>query len=207
VQKGDLVLDCFAGTGTTAEAVLDANQQDGVGARFVLVQLPEPLKDDPRRTMADIARDRSVRRAKNLPKDKAEGVRCFSLSDSSFQAPSREFPKRTEGIAEQLQMLVENVKEGRTDEDLLFEVLLKAGFKLTDKIERIKVAGLSVFSVAAGMLLICLEREVTRDCLRRLIDLAPERVVCLDVGFKGNDQLKTNLLLEMRSHGIEFRTV
>jgi adenine-specific DNA-methyltransferase len=207
VQKGDLVLDCFAGTGTTAEAILDANEQDGVGARFVIIQLPEPLKDDPKRTMADLARDRTVRRAKELPKAHSEGVRCFSLSPSSFRAPSREVPKGKEGIAEQLRMLVDNVKDGRTDEDMLFEVLLKAGFKLTDAIERITVAGLGIFSVAQGMLLICLERKLTRECLRGLIALNPERVVCLDVAFKGNDQLKTNLLLEMRSHGIEFRTI
>lgn len=207
VQKGDLVLDCFAGTGTTAEAVLDANEQDGVGARFVLVQLPEPLKEDPKQTMADLARDRAVGRAKELPKAQAEGVRCFILSASSFRAPSGEVPKGTDGLAEQLRMLVENVKDGRTDEDLLFEVLLKAGFKLTETIERITVAGQRVFSVAEGMLLICLERKVTRDCLRKLIELNPERVVCLDVAFNGNDQLKTNLLLEMRSHGIEFRTI
>jgi adenine-specific DNA-methyltransferase len=56
-------------------------------------------------------------------------------------------------------------------------------------------------------MLICLERKVTRDCLRGLIELNPERVVCLDVAFDGNDQLKTNQLLEMRSHGIEFRTI
>ena len=207
VQKGDLVLDCFAGTGTTAEAVLDANEQDGVGARFVLIQLPEPLREDSTRTMADLARDRAVRRAKELPKAKAEGVRCFALSASSFRAPTGEAPTGEDGLAEQLRMLVENVKDGRTDEDLLFEVLLKAGFKLTDTIERIKVGSQSVFSVADGMLLICLEHKVTLDCLRKLIELDPERVVCLDVAFKGNDQLKTNLLLEMRSHGIEFRTL
>jgi adenine-specific DNA-methyltransferase len=141
VQKGDLVLDCFAGTGTTAEAVLDANENDGVGARFVLIQLPEPLREDAKRTMADLARDRAVRRAKELPKAQAEGVRCFSLSASSFRAPSGEVPKGKDGIAEQLRMLVENVKDGRTDEDLLVEILLKAGFKLTDTVDHIKVAG------------------------------------------------------------------
>lgn len=207
VQKGDLVLDCFAGTGTTAEAVLDANEHDEVGARFVMIQLPEPLKENPKRTMAHLARDRAVRRAKGLPKSKAEGVRCFELSASSFRSPSGVFPKGKDGLAEQLRMLVENVKDGRTDEDLLFEVLLKSGFKLTDGIERIKVARQLVFSVAEGMLLICLERKVTKECLRGLIERNPERVVCLDVAFNGNDQLKTNILLEMRSHGIEFRTI
>lgn len=207
VQDGDLVLDCFAGTGTTAEAVLDANEQDGLGARFVLVQLPESLKDEPSRTMADLARERAVRRAKALPKAKAAGVMCFSLAASSFRAPTGERPEGKAAIADQLRLLVSNVKQGRTDEDLLFEILLKAGFKLTNKVERLAVAGHNVFSVAEGMLLICLERKVTRECLRALIERKPERVVCLDIAFDGNDQLKTNLLLEMRTHGIEFRTI
>jgi adenine-specific DNA-methyltransferase len=207
VQQDELVLDSFAGTGTTAEAIINANEQDNVGARFVLIQLPEPLKEDPKRTMADIARERAVRRAKTLPKAKATGVRCFSLSDSSFRAPSGILPLGKEAIAEQLRMLVNNVKDGRTDEDLLFEVLLKAGFKLTDTVEHIRVAGQLVFSVAEGMLLICLDRKVTKECLRALIERNPARIVCLDVAFEGNDQLKTNMMLEMRSHGIEFRTI
>jgi adenine-specific DNA-methyltransferase len=57
------------------------------------------------------------------------------------------------------------------------------------------------------MLLICLADAITQDCLRGMIALAPQRVVCLDPAFKGNDQLKTNTVLEMKSHGIEFRTV
>ncbi len=207
VQQGELVLDCFAGTGTTAEAILDANENDGLGARFVLIQLPEPLKDDPKRTMAELATNRAVRRAKALRKSKRTGVRCFSLSASSFKAPTRDLPAGKDGIADQLRLLVNNIKDGRSDEDLLFEVLLKAGFILTETVERSRVGGQTVFSVANGMLLICLERKMTQGCLRALIKRTPKRIVCLDVAFDGNDQLKTNLMLEMRSHDIEFRTI
>ncbi len=207
VQAGDLVLDCFAGTGTTAEAILDANEEEGLGARFVLIQLPEALKDEPARTMADLAQERAVGRAKKLPKAKAEGVMCFSLASSSFVSPSPDRPPDKAAIAEQLRMLVNNVKDRRTDEDILYEILLKAGFRLTSTVERLTVADHNVFSVAEGLLLICLERKVTQACLRGLIDRKPERVVCLDVAFDGNDQLKTNLLLEMRTHGVEFRTI
>jgi len=207
VQQGDLVLDCFAGTGTTAEAVLDANEKDGVGARFVLVQLPEPLKDDPKTTMADLARTRAVKRAAETKGTPPTGVRCFELADSSFRSPSQKPPKGKDDLAQQLKMLVDNVRADRTDEQILFEVLLKAGLKLTENLQRDTVAGQVVYSVADGMLLICLERKITQECLRGLIQRDPARVVCLDVAFEGNDQLKTNLLLEMRSHDIEFRTI
>ena len=207
VQKDELVLDCFAGTGTTAEAILSANEQDDVGARFVLIQLPEPLKHNPKMTMADLARERAVRRAQALAKPKATGVRCFALSASSFRAPSGELPKGEDALAEQLRMLADNVKAGRTEEDLLFEILLKAGFKLTDTVDKIEASDHVAFSVADGRLLICLDRKVTRGGLRALIEQKPQRVVCLDIAFEGNDQLKTNSLLEMRSHGIEFRTL
>lgn len=207
VQHGDLVLDCFAGTGTTAEAVLDANEKDGVGARFFLVQLPERLKDDPNTTMADLARTRAVKRAAETKDAELPGVRCFELADSSFRSPRQNPPKGTDDLVEHLKMLVDNVRADRTDEQILFEVLLKAGFKLTENVKRQTVANQMVYSVADGMLHICLERKITEDCLRSLIQLNPARVVCLDVAFEGNDQLKTNLLLEMRSHGIELRTI
>ena len=69
------------------------------------------------------------------------------------------------------------------------------------------MAGQTVYSIAEGMLLICLTDDITQECLRGMIALQPERILCLDPAFKGNDQLKTNTVLEMKSHGIEFRTV
>ena len=207
VRPGERVLDCFAGTGTTAEAVIDANAEDGVQATFVLIQLPEPLKEDPKRTMANVAAERAARRMKQLPKAKATGLRCFALASSSFLRPPTQVPKSADELADQLRLLVENVQGDRSADDLLFEILLKAGFTLASATARIKVAGQSLYSVADGMLLICLDRKITRECLRAVIDLEPQRVVCLDIAFERNDELKTNTVLEMQSHGIEFHTI
>lgn len=207
VQPGDLVLDCFAGTGTTAEAVIDANEQDSLGAKFVLIQLPEPLREDAKRSMADVARDRALRRIKALPKAKASGLRCFSLGPSSFRRPSSVLPPDNKALAAQLRLLVNNVEKGRTEDDLLFEVLLRAGFRLTSLATIIRSDRQPVYSIADGLLMICLQQTITRECLRTLLDRAPEQVVCLDIAFQGNDQLKTNTVLEMRSHGIEFHTL
>jgi adenine-specific DNA-methyltransferase len=207
VQQGERILDCFAGTGTTAEAVINANEEDKVGATFVLIQLPEALKESPKRTMAAIARERAVRRIKQLPKSKTSGLRSFSLETSSFVRPSTEVPSNATVLTDQLRLLVDNVRKDRTSDDLLFEIILRAGFSLTSPTVSIKLGGQPVFSVADGMLLICLERKIKLECLRAAMDLKPERIVCLDIAFDGNDQLKTNTVLEMRSHGIEFRTI
>jgi len=90
---------------------------------------------------------------------------------------------------------------------LLYELVLKSGLPLTSKIEKLTAAGVPAFNVANKELIICLARPITQETLREIIALNPHRVLCLDVAFAGNDQLKTNVALEMKSHGIEFRTV
>ena len=91
---------------------------------------------------------------------------------------------------------------------MLYEILLKSGFPLTTRIETIALAGGTVHSVAQGALLICLERDLTLDLVRAMADRQPERVVCLDEGFAGNDQLKANAVLTFRDKGVtSFKTV
>ncbi len=103
--------------------------------------------------------------------------------------------------------MVHNVVDGRSDDDLLHELILKSGLPLTAKINALTTAGLTAFNVESGTLIVSLARPITQDALREIIALQPQRVLCLDVAFAGNDQLKTNIVLEMKSHGIEFRTV
>jgi adenine-specific DNA-methyltransferase len=207
IRQGDLVLDCFAGTGTTAEAVLDANDQDAIGATFVLIQLPEPLKDRARQTMSDIARERAVRRIKAKRTNKLIGLRCFYLTSSCFHGQPSDVPKDKKGFAEQLRRYVDNVVKESSGEEILYEVLIKAGFPLTSTVERIKLGKQTAYSVDGGALLVCLERKISLASLRGMIGEKPERIICLDLAFDGNDKLKTNAVLEMRGHSIEFRTI
>ena len=106
-----------------------------------------------------------------------------------------------------MRLYAEHLVPGRTQADVLYEILLKAGLPLTTKIEERTVAGQTVYGIPEGNLLICLADPLTRETLRGMIALAPKRVICLDTAFGGNDPLKTNAVLEMKSHGIEFRTV
>ena len=84
--------------------------------------------------------------------------------------------------------------------------MLKSGLPLTTLVEPAAAAGLPVFRLDGGKLLICLARELTREALREMIELKPQAVLCLDIGFKGNDALKVNAQLEFQSHEIQFRT-
>lgn len=91
--------------------------------------------------------------------------------------------------------------------DILFELILKAGLPLAAKVETVEAGGCSVYSIAGGQLLICLENPITQAILRGMMAREPLQILCLDTAFHGNDPIKTNTVLEARSHGITFRTV
>jgi adenine-specific DNA-methyltransferase len=213
----DLVLDFFGGSGTTAQAVLELNRQDGGDRKFILVQFPEKTARADFPTIADITRERVRRVIARRPTDlasggaRAEGFRAYRLDDSCFKIWDGETaPRDAEGLAQQLELMAHNVREDRADADLLAEILLKCGhpgITLGSPVELREVVGQPVHLLADGALAICLGRALTRELLRAVIALAPKRVLCLDVGFHGNDELKTNTVLEMKSHGIQFQTV
>lgn len=215
-----IVLDFFAGSGTTAHAVLDLNQEDGGNRKYVLIQLPEPTGNDDFPTIADLCKERVRRVAKKLNAEsngklnldncaeQDRGFKVFKLTSSNFKLwNADEAPKDADTLAEQLKLYADHIVPGRSQHDILYELLLKAGLPLTARIDEKEIHGKKVFSAADGLLLICLEDEVTQETLRGMIEHKPEMVLCLDNAFKGNDQLKTNIVLEMESHEIKFHTV
>ncbi len=215
-----IVLDFFAGSATTAHAVLDLNREDGEDRQFIMVQLPEPTDNPDYPTIADIGKERVRRVIKKLhdedegklraegepPQDR--GFKVFKLTSSNFKiwdgAGASEEP---EDLAEQLQAFAENVLPDRSREDILYEILLKSGLPLTAEVKRLTVVGREVYAVSGGLLMVCLEAHVDEELVRAVAELRPERFVCLDSTFDGNDKLKTNTVLQMKDHGIEFRTV
>jgi adenine-specific DNA-methyltransferase len=110
-------------------------------------------------------------------------------------------------LEKQLALHVDHLRDGRTASDFLYEILLKSGFPLTASVEKLSLGGLDVFVVAGGALFICLERKLTLEGIKAMADKKPERVVCLDEGFAGNDQLKTNAVQTFKSKNVVFRTV
>ena len=216
----DLILDFFAGSGTTAHGVLDANKGDGGKRHFILAQLPEPtdLPDFP--TIAEITKERVRRVIKKLDAEDAgkldldgkgkqdRGFRVFRLDESNFIGWDAGKSKDAVALEEQLALQVDHIRQKRTPDDLLFELLLKSGFPLTTPVETKTIAKKKVYAVAGGAMLVCLEKELTLELIRAMADEKPERVVCLDAGFANNDQLKANAALAFKSKGVvKFQTV
>ena len=196
-----LCLDFFAGSGTTAHAVLDLNRQDGGNRKVILVQLPEPTEREDYPTIAEITKERVRRVIKKLDGEDAgkldlngaskqdRGFRVFKLAESNFKPWNAEAPQDAESLVQQLELHVDHIREGRTAVDLLYEILLKSGFPLTTPVERLTLAGFTVHSVADGALLICVEgrpagRPYTLELIRAMAAQKPERVVCLGRGLR-----------------------
>lgn len=229
-EDNDIVLDFFAGFSTTAQAVIQLNEEDNARRRFIMVQLPEICAEGSEpakagyRTISDLSKER-IRRAGRAVKSSAEsslnlgqtelpdlGFKTFRLSESNFTSWSGD-PENFNVSGEQLDMHVNHLAPSSSAEDILFELLLKSGFDLTTKVHCVTMAGKQVFSVENGALLICLEREITPELLDALAEAGPLQVICLDEGFKGNDQLKANAVQTFKARAqaeeseIVFRTV
>ena len=224
MEQDDIVLDFFAGSGTTAHAIIDLNNQDNSNYKFILVQIPEPCPEDSEafkagyKTVVDITKERIRRVTKRLDEYDAgqlplngsqdRGFRVFKLAESNFKPWNAQLPRDVAALAQQLELHIEHIRQGRTSSDILYEILLKSGFPLTTPVETLTLASKRVYSVAGGALLICLEPELTMEVIRALAAQKPERVVCLDSGFAGNDQLKANAVQIFKNAGIpSFKTV
>jgi adenine-specific DNA-methyltransferase len=216
----DIVLDFFGGSGPTAHAVIQESLRDNVNRRFILVQLPEPLPKPEKqlKTLADFARSRILnvisenKPELDAPNPKLLGFRMFSLGSSNFRTWPGDISETNE-LQNQLTLHVDHIKADSSAEDILYELLLKAGFALTTKVKKVTLAGKEVFSIEDGALLVCLEKEVTPELLDALAEAEPLQVICLDAAFNGNDQLKANAVqtFRARTHAEEseivFRTV
>lgn len=217
--RDDLVLDFFAGSGSTAQAVLELNKEDGGNRKFILVQLPEPTGRMDFPTIAEITKERVRRVIRRMEQSRIgelelavdpvldRGFKVFKLAASNFAVWNPEVAAQDPAkLAEQWQFTADNVRADAHEQALLFELMLKCGLPLASPMSAADAAGTKVFVLEKGELVICLSRLLTREALRAMIELKPQSVLCLDVAFKGNDALKVNADLEFQSHDIRFRT-
>ena len=213
INSEDIILDFFAGSGTTAHAVLDLNKQDGGNRKFILVQLPEPTDRTDYPTIAEITKERVRRVIKKQndedgnEKNQDRGFRVFNLAESNFTPWDGSIDQSPEALSRQMAMHIEHVRQGRTDEDILFEILLKSGFPLSIPVQTLQLDGKTVYSIHDGLMLVCLERNLTMPLVQAIVDRLPERVVFLDEGFAGNDALKVNAKEACKLKNIVFKVV
>ena len=213
-ESDDLVLDFFAGSGTTGQAVFDQNAEDGGKRRFVLVQLPEPAPDRPIATLSGVTRER-LKRVSARIKDATPintqdlGFRSFRLDTSNI----RPWNPDSQDMASTLLANLEHIEPGRSNDDVLYEVLLKLGLDLCVPIEQQLIAGKSVHSIGEGALLACLDEHISvADAEPLALGMAQWReqqgtatettVVFRDSAFE-NDVAKSNLAAILEQHGVK----
>ena len=195
-------MDFFSGSGTTAHAVMQLNDEDGAHRKFIMVQLPEPCDEKSEaykagyKNICEIGKERIRRAGRKIkeeagltaPADLDIGFRCLRLDESNMK-PVYYNPDEVEQT--DLFSLVDNVKPDRTPEDLLFQVMLDLGVLLSSSIEVDEIAGKKVFNVAEGYLLACFDLNVTEETVKAIAQLKPKYAVFRDSSI-ANDSVATN---------------
>jgi len=224
-NEASLVLDFFAGSGTTAHAVMALNAEDGGNRRCISVQLPEPTDEKSEackagyKTISEITRERVRCAGKKILEEKAStldgraesldvGFRAYKLVDTNFTKWRADSSLDADELSDLFTQMHESANDHARPEALLTEILLKLGFSLTEQVKGVDVAGLHVFNVMDGLVMAYLDEHTkpTLEQLRALVVLEPERLVILEDAFQDDDELKTNLVQECRTHGVDLWT-
>lgn len=215
-STNDIILDFFAGSSTTAHAVMQLNAEDGGNRRFIMVQLPEACDAQSEAakagygTIAEISKERIRRAGKKILEgdchegwNRDVGFRVLKV-DTSNMADVFYTPDALQQNL--LDLTTDNIKPGRTPEDLLFQVLLDWGVELTLPIRKESIQGKTVFFVDDNALVACFDRGIDEALVRELATCAPLRVVFRDNGFV-SDAVKINVeqIFRQLSPGTEVR--
>ncbi|HPW71405.1 MAG TPA: site-specific DNA-methyltransferase [Bacteroides graminisolvens] len=232
-EQGDVILDFFSGSATTAHAVMQLNAEDGGNRKYICVQLPEQTPEDSEArkagyaTIPEIAKERIRRAGKKIVEEQnakiekegglfAEeeakkldiGFKVFKLDSSNINA----WDSDPDNLETALSNSLFNIKTDRSEDDLLYEIVIKYGIELTEKINRHSIDGKTVYEMGAGSLIVCLadslSTAVAEGIGKLYKEVSPEgvdancRVVFKEAGFNGSDEVKTNTLLILKQHGI-----
>lgn len=187
------VLDFFSGAGTTADALMQLNSKDDGHRKFILVQLPELTNRSSEaykagyKTICDIGEERIRRAGKKIKEETGAdidyGFRCFRVDSSNMKDV---YYKPSDVKQGELDLFTDNIKEDRTPEDLLIQVMLDLGVLLSSKVEEEEMAGKKVFSVADGYLIACFDRDVTDDVVTAIARKHPFYAVFRDSSFSSD---------------------
>ena len=217
VDDNDLVLDFFSGSATTAHTVMQMNVNMTGNVKYIMIQLPEQTDEKSEaykagyKNICEIGKER-IRRAgdkivsENKDKEGIEnldiGFKVFKLDSSNLKS----WDSSMENLEQNLLSMETNLKKDRSNEDLLYEILLKSGIKLTAKIEEIKVGYNTLYNIGCGALLVCLDDKITQD----VIDEIPKhkspymetKVIFKEAGFM-SDAAKINAIQNLKQFQIE----
>ena len=225
-ESGDIILDFFSGSATTAHAVMQLNAEDGGNRRFIMVQLPEACGEKSEayragyRNICEIGKERIRRAGQKLlesgggqtPDDDRPpldtGFRVFRLDSSNMKlwddTPIEDGDVAT--LFDRIDGHIDGLKPDRSDEDLLYEILLKLGYPLTSVIAVINVGGVVVYSVEGGGLLVCLQEGVNADHIEQMAGLSPRKVVLAGRSL-ADSSTKANACYLLENRGITLEMI
>lgn len=241
-NENDLILDFFSGSATTAQSIMEYNNENSSNRKYILIQMPEQTKDKKFSTICEIGKER-IRRAGEKVKeewiasakprndktssatsrnDKSPvtandseavhnldiGFKVLKLDSSNIKSWDSDFDNLTDNLLD----AVENIKDGRSEEDLVYEILLKYGLDLTLPIEELQISGKKIFSIGFGSLVCCLDSDIDTNTVEKIAELKKRftndfglenmRVVFKDSSFK-DSVVKTNALQILKQNGID----
>lgn len=224
----DIILDFFSGSATTAHATMQLNAEDGGNRKFIMVQLPEPLDEkseaykDGYRTICDIGEERIRRAGEKIKAELAEKQQKAGMLDENIVDPDsldigfkvlkldtsniREWNVDFEDLNDKLDLYETPFVEGRSELDVVYEIILKQGLELTYPIETFEVNGQMVYDIAFGSLFICLSQKITADIAQAIIARRDEQgtetssVIFSDAGFE-HDSDKLNCIEILKDAG------
>lgn len=188
--KNDIILDFFSGSATTAHAVMQLNAEDGGKRKFIMVQLQEECAENSEaykagyKNICEIGKERIRRAGKKIKEENPLTTQDLDIGfrvlkcDSSNMEDVYFTPK--EYMDKQQSLFVDNIKKDRNDEDLLFDAMLKLDTPLSSKIEKINIAGKTVYNVAQGHLMACFDKNVTDEVITAIAKEMPSYFVMRD---------------------------
>ncbi|APM37394.1 site-specific DNA-methyltransferase [Clostridium kluyveri] len=197
LKKDDIVLDFFSGSGTTAQAVMEINKEHNNNIKFILVQLSEPIeeKQSKYKNICEIGKERIRRAGKKIKEENPNEANNLDIGFRVLKVDSSNMKDVFYNPAEYSQTLLdnvkENIKEDRSSEDLLFQVMLDLGELLSSHIEEIEIEGKKVFNVGQGNIISCFDDNITNEVVTEIAKMKPFYAIFRDSSLS-NDSVATN---------------
>lgn len=223
LNDGDIILDFFAGSASTAHAVINLNIDDKINRKFICVQLPEKTEGGSEayklgyQTIAGISEARIKRVIEKIEQQRSNklqfenalklGFRKYALSPSNFKIWRGDVFDDEEELKKQISLFVTPQKAHAQTENILWELLIKNGVPLTEKVVKITLPqGETIFHTADKRLAFVLD-QYTSEVQAHILEIKPRTLICLDSLFHHEDKVKTNAQLKMEDNGVTFKTI
>lgn len=217
-DKNDTILDFFSGSATTAHAVMKLNSMDGGNRKSISIQFPEETDKKSKaysegfKDICQIGKERIKKAGEKIIEESDGIIKGLDIGFKVFKLDSSNITRWDSSYDQDLEhsifSSIDNIKEGRTEEDILYEILLKYGIDLNMPIEEHDIQGKKVFDIGFGAIIACLENNISLEVVEGIgklkEELQPEtcRVVFMDNGFS-SDSVKTNAIQILKRYNIE----